>query len=287
MHVAAGNAAFACVLLLLRVGLPQKACMPGTCEMHAAPPSPPPTSNGSSQTLPLTHCFLHTCSLHTAPFVLCHGALQHWQPPGAPPSGRPPTQQPTSSTVGTFRQMPCEMAMAAIHGLELLDITPASEFNTHALAELGKLPPILQLGILGHYMNRPACWQNPSRSLVDSAEYAQRKHLINPPPWLRGKWLGSNCSLAPGARAKLDKLVSKGALEPLHRFPEGRAALDELQGLPYPLQDQTVNAALWDLQGCLNCFAQGFVSWRWGHQGETGVDLWLVAAAQGAAPAFL
>lgn len=131
--------------------------------------------------------------------------------------------------------------MAAIRGLELLEITPASEFTTHALAELGALPPILQLGTLGHFMNRPACWQNPSRSLAESAEYAQRKHLTNPPPWLRGSWFsGSNPSLAPGARAKLDRLVTKGALEPLHRFPEGRAALDELQRLPYPLQDQTV-----------------------------------------------
>ena len=162
------------------------------------------------------------------------------------------------------------MAMAAIHGLELLEITPASAFTTHALAELGTLPPILQLGILGHFMNRPACWQNPSRSLVDSAEYAQRKHLVNPPPWLRGAWLANHLSLAPGARAKLDKLVSKGALEPLHRFPEGRAALDELQRLPYPLQDQTVGAALWDLQGCLDCVAQGSAGCRWRHRGDTG-----------------
>ena len=164
--------------------------------------------------------------------------------------------------------MPCEMAMAAIHGLELLEITPASEFTTHALAELGRLPRILQLGILGHFMNRPACWQNPSKSLAESAEYAQRKHLVNPPQWLRGSWLGSNLSLAPGARAKLDRLVTKGALEPLHRFPEGRAALDELQRLPYPLQDQTVNAALRDLQGCLDCFAQIL----WASAGATGKD---------------
>lgn len=254
-RVAAGSAARTCTAVHFVC-----ACMPGRCEMHAAPAKPHPRSNG-------------------APYTACRGALQHWQPPGAPPSSQLPTQQP-SSTVGTGRQMPCEMAMAAIHGLELLEITPASEFTTHALAELGALPPILQLGTLGHFMNRPACWQNPSRSLAESAEYAQRKHLTNPPPWLRGSWFsGSNPSLAPGARAKLDRLVTKGALEPLHRFPEGRAALDELQRLPYPLQDQTVSAASWDSQGCLDCFAQGHCGLALAPREGTGVDLWLVAGS--------
>ena len=181
--------------------------------------------------------------------------------------------------------MPCEMAMAAIHGLELLDITPASEFTPHALAELSTLPPILQLGILGHFMNRPACWQNPSRSLIESADHAQRRHLVNPPHWLCGTWLGSKLSLAPGARAKLDSLVAKGALEPLHRFPEGRAALDELQRLPYPLQDQTVNAALWDLPGCPSCFAQACLGQRWRRWEGQGWASGLLLQRMEAAPA--